>query len=88
MAIPPSGRAPIDETAALGENVWILDYYTRSKVECERLLWRMAESEGLPLDGDPPELALWRARSHHRPAADPRIPARADVDRGKWRQSA
>ena len=40
---------PIDETAALGENVWILDYYTRSKVECERLLWRMAEREGLPL---------------------------------------
>jgi 2-alkyl-3-oxoalkanoate reductase len=46
---PAPGQAPIDETAALGENVWILDYYTRSKVECERLLWRMAEREGLPL---------------------------------------
>ena len=46
---PADRQAPIDETAALGENVWVLDYYTRSKVECERLLWRMAESEGLPL---------------------------------------
>jgi nucleoside-diphosphate-sugar epimerase len=46
---PSARKNPIDETAALGENVWILDYYTRSKVECERLLWRMAEREGLPL---------------------------------------
>jgi nucleoside-diphosphate-sugar epimerase len=46
---PAEGQAPIDETAPLGENVWILDYYTSSKVECERLLWRMAEREGLPL---------------------------------------
>jgi 2-alkyl-3-oxoalkanoate reductase len=46
---PAPGQAPIDETAPLGENVWILDHYTRSKVECERLLWRMAETEGLPL---------------------------------------
>jgi 2-alkyl-3-oxoalkanoate reductase len=46
---PAAGGAPVDETAALGVNVWVLDYYTRSKVECERLLWRMAEREGLPL---------------------------------------
>ena len=47
---PPARRqAPIDETAPLGENVWILDYYTRSKVLCELLLWKMAEHEGLPL---------------------------------------
>ena len=46
---PADRKTPIDETAVLGENVWILDYYTRSKVECERLLWRLAESEGLPL---------------------------------------
>jgi nucleoside-diphosphate-sugar epimerase len=46
---PADRHAPIDETAALGENVWALDYYTRSKVECERLLWRMSRSEGLPL---------------------------------------
>jgi nucleoside-diphosphate-sugar epimerase len=46
---PAPGPTPIDERAPLGENVWILDHYTRSKVECERLLWRMAEREGLPL---------------------------------------
>ena len=43
------GQVPIDETAPLGANVWVLDYYTRSKVECERLLWRMADRESLPL---------------------------------------
>jgi nucleoside-diphosphate-sugar epimerase len=46
---PRPRTAPIDETAPLGENVWILDYYTRSKVLCELLLWKMAEQEGLPL---------------------------------------
>lgn len=46
---PRDQETPIDESAALGQNVWVLDYYTRSKVECERLLWRMAELEGLPL---------------------------------------
>ena len=69
------------------KNVWVLDYYTRSKVECERLLWRMAETGSLPLDGHPPELALWRARPHDRPAADPGISPGADDDRGQGRQS-
>jgi 2-alkyl-3-oxoalkanoate reductase len=45
---PAEGQAPIDESAALGQNIWALDYYTRSKVDCERLLWEMAEA-GLPL---------------------------------------
>ena len=45
---PTDGQPPIDELAPLGQNVWMLDYYTRSKVECERLLWTMAV-EGLPL---------------------------------------
>ena len=40
---PGRGQAPIDESAPLGQNVWVLDYYTRSKVDCERLLWEMAE---------------------------------------------
>ena len=40
---------PIDETAPLGQNVWILDHYTRSKVECERLLWDLADSGRLRL---------------------------------------
>ena len=48
MAIPTEGQAPIDESAPLGQNVWILDYYTRSKVDCERVLWEMADA-GLPL---------------------------------------
>jgi nucleoside-diphosphate-sugar epimerase len=45
---PAEGQAPIDESAALGQNVWALDYYTRSKVDCERSLWEMAGA-GLPL---------------------------------------
>jgi 2-alkyl-3-oxoalkanoate reductase len=45
---PTDRETPIDETFPLGQNVWIFDYYTRSKVDCERLLWQMADS-GLPL---------------------------------------
>jgi 2-alkyl-3-oxoalkanoate reductase len=45
---PTDREAPIDETSPLGQNIWILDYYTRSKVDCERLLWQMADA-GLPL---------------------------------------
>jgi 2-alkyl-3-oxoalkanoate reductase len=45
---PTEGQPPIDESAALGQNVWALDYYTRSKVDCERALWDMSEA-GLPL---------------------------------------
>lgn len=45
---PREGGAPIDETAPLGQNLWwAWDYYTRSKVECERILWGMADR--LPL---------------------------------------
>ncbi len=46
---PPDREGTIDETAPLGRNVWFLDHYTRSKVECERLLWDMADRENLPL---------------------------------------
>jgi len=46
---PPDQKTPIDETAPLGQNIWALDYYTRSKVECERCLWSMYEARGLPL---------------------------------------
>jgi 2-alkyl-3-oxoalkanoate reductase len=45
---PTDRETPIDETFPLGQNVWIFDYYTRSKVDCERLLWQMAGA-GLPL---------------------------------------
>ena len=47
---PAEGGPPIDESAALGQNLWpAWDYYTRSKVDCERLLWDLVERRGLPL---------------------------------------
>ena len=46
---PPDREGLIDETAPLGRNIWTLDHYTRSKVECERLLWGLAASVDLPL---------------------------------------
>ena len=47
---PAEGGPPVDESAPLGQNLWPLwDYYTISKVECERILWRLAAERGLPL---------------------------------------
>ncbi|GIW88673.1 MAG: oxidoreductase [Isosphaeraceae bacterium] len=47
---PPEGGPPLDETAPLGQNLWpVWDDYTRSKVLCEQILWRMAQRDGLPL---------------------------------------
>ncbi len=47
---PIEGGPPVDESAPLGQNLWpIWDYYTLSKVECERILWRMVERDGLRL---------------------------------------
>jgi nucleoside-diphosphate-sugar epimerase len=46
---PPDRLAPIDETAPLGQDLWSWDPYTRSKVESERLLWRIAAERPLPL---------------------------------------
>jgi nucleoside-diphosphate-sugar epimerase len=46
---PPDQETLIDESAELGQNVWILDYYTRSKVDCERVLWQMADAGALSL---------------------------------------
>jgi 2-alkyl-3-oxoalkanoate reductase len=46
---PAEHGPPIDEHAPLGQNIWALDYYTRSKVDCERILWPMAEADTLPL---------------------------------------
>ena len=45
---PTDRETPIDETSPLGQKVWMFDYYTRSKVDCELLLWQMAGA-GLPL---------------------------------------
>ncbi len=46
---PEEGGPPIDETAPMGQNMWIWDAYTRSKVESEKLLWERAEAKDLPL---------------------------------------
>ena len=40
---PAEGGPPIDESAPLGQNIWWpWDDYTLSKVESERILWRLA----------------------------------------------
>ena len=47
---PKEGGPPVVESDPLGQRLWpAWDYYTRSKVEGERLLWELAEREGLPL---------------------------------------
>lgn len=47
---PREGGPALVETAPLGERFWpFWDHYTRSKVECERILWRLGESAGLRL---------------------------------------
>jgi len=46
---PSEGQPPIEETSSLGQNLWpVWDYYTRSKVECEKILWGLVP-EGLRL---------------------------------------
>jgi nucleoside-diphosphate-sugar epimerase len=45
---PRDREEPVTESEPLGQNVWMLDHYTRSKVECERMLWALA-SDRLPL---------------------------------------
>jgi nucleoside-diphosphate-sugar epimerase len=46
---PRDRERPVDETEPLGQNIWLLDYYTRSKVECEQILWDLARAGKLPL---------------------------------------
>jgi nucleoside-diphosphate-sugar epimerase len=46
---PPDQPDPIDESATMGQHVWICDPYTRSKVECEQILWRLVADRGLRL---------------------------------------
>jgi nucleoside-diphosphate-sugar epimerase len=46
---PLEQAEPLDETTALGQNVWVWDPYTRSKVESERILWNVAERRRLPV---------------------------------------
>lgn len=47
---PREGGPPVSENAPLGLRLWWpWDNYTRSKVECERLLWDLAAHAGLRL---------------------------------------
>ncbi|WP_165228489.1 NAD-dependent epimerase/dehydratase family protein [Aquisphaera insulae] len=46
---PPDQTEPIDESSPLGQNVWLMDPYTRSKVESEQLLWAMSHAGRLAL---------------------------------------
>lgn len=46
---PAEGGPPIDESAPLGQDLWVWDGYTRSKVESEVALWRVVEERGLRL---------------------------------------
>jgi len=46
---PADRERPVDESEPLGQNVWFMDYYTRSKVDCERILWDLAGAGRLPL---------------------------------------
>jgi nucleoside-diphosphate-sugar epimerase len=47
---PAEGGPPIAEEALMGQNVWVWDAYTHSKVESEKVLWRLAGgSPALPL---------------------------------------
>ncbi len=47
---PADGSPPVDETAPMGQNMWpCWDFYTRSKVESETILWNLARTRGLAL---------------------------------------
>lgn len=46
---PAEGGPPIGETAPMGQNLWVWDAYTRSKVESEKILWDLAERARLPI---------------------------------------
>ena len=46
---PIDWGVPIDETAALGQRIWIWDDYTWAKVEAERRLWALVEAYQFPL---------------------------------------
>jgi nucleoside-diphosphate-sugar epimerase len=46
---PAEGGPPIDEAAPMGQNMWVWDAYTRSKVESEKVLWDLAARKGLPV---------------------------------------
>ncbi|GAC1474483.1 MAG: NAD-dependent epimerase/dehydratase family protein [Isosphaeraceae bacterium] len=46
---PAEGGPPIVESDPKGQNLWVWDPYTRSKVESENVVWGLAHSSALPL---------------------------------------
>jgi nucleoside-diphosphate-sugar epimerase len=46
---PTEGGPPIDEQAPVGQDLWIWDGYTRSKVESEQVLWQLVDQRSLRL---------------------------------------
>jgi nucleoside-diphosphate-sugar epimerase len=47
---PRDGSPPVDESAPMGQGIWRLwDYYTLSKVLCEKDLWNLVADRGLNL---------------------------------------
>ncbi|MGP0065310.1 MAG: NAD-dependent epimerase/dehydratase family protein [Isosphaeraceae bacterium] len=46
---PRDRQRPVDESEPLGQNIWLMDYYTRSKVDCEQILWDLSRAGRLPL---------------------------------------
>ncbi len=46
---PPSSALTIDESWPLGSKFWVWDHYTRAKVAAERLIWKLYQTENLPV---------------------------------------
>ncbi len=46
---PTDRPEPIDESAEMGQNVWWCDPYTQSKIESEKILWKLVTEQALPL---------------------------------------
>ena len=44
---PKEGGEPITEEAPMGQNIWVWDAYTHSKVESEKVLWSLAKTDNL-----------------------------------------
>lgn len=46
---PEPGPQPVTEDAPLGSKFWVWDYYTRAKVEAEKIVWDYYRRTGLPV---------------------------------------
>ncbi len=46
---PQPRPTPVTEADPLGSRFWFWDYYTRAKIQAERLVWQQREKTGLPV---------------------------------------